>query len=99
MLDETDTSSEIATGFCSAVVDLEEGEADTSSWYAMWMAAVAVNEICVQNGRAGTAHMLGELWFHQSMLNDMLRLRRARQDVDAFVAFVVVEDVSLGVKS
>ena len=62
------------------------------------MAAVAVNEICVQNGKAGTAHMLGEPWFYQSMFDDMLRLRRARQDVDAFAAFVVVGRYFLGRK-
>ena len=90
MLGQTDLPCEIATGFCSAVIDLEEGEAGKSSWHEMWMAAVAVNEICVQNGRAGTAHTLGEPWFHQSMFDDMLRLRRAGQDVDAFAAFVVV---------
>ena len=98
MLDETDTSSEIVTGFCSAVIDLQEGEADKSSWHAMWMAAVAVNEICAQNGKAGTAHDLGEPRFHQSMFDDMLRLRRARQDVDAFAAFVVVGTYFLGHK-
>ena len=90
VLGETDTSVEIATGFCSAVIDAEDGEADKSSWHEMWMAAVAVNVICVQNGKAGTAHKLGEPWFHQSMFDDMLRLRRAGQDVNAFAAFVVV---------
>ena len=96
MLGETDPSFEIATGFCSAVIDAEEGEADYSSWHEMWMAAVAVNDICVQNGKAGTAHKLGEPWFHQSMFDDMLRLRRAGPDVDAFAACVVVGRYFLG---
>ena len=99
MLGETDTSSKIATGFCSAIIDVEDGEADKSSWHEMWMAAVAVNEICVQNGWAGTAHELGEPSFHQSLFDDVLRLRRARQDVDAFVAFIVVGRCFLGRKT
>lgn len=49
-----------ATGLCTAVIDLEEGEADISSWHEMWMAAEAVNEICIQNDKAGTAHKIGQ---------------------------------------
>ena len=98
MLGETDTVFKTATGFCSAVIDVEDGEADKSSWHEMWMAAVAVNEICVQNGQAGTAHRLGKPWFHQSWFDDALRLCRARQDFDAFVAFLVVERYILGCK-
>ena len=98
MLGHTDTSFDIATGLCSAVIDSEDGEADKSSWHEMWMAAVAVNEICVQNGEAGTAHRLGEPSFDQLMFDDMLRLRRARQNVDAFAAFIAVGIYPIGRK-
>ena len=98
MLGTTDKSDEIATGMCTAVIDFEDGEAEKSSWIEMWRATVAVNDICVQNGKAGTAHDLGEPSFHQSMFDHMLRLRRARQDVDAFAASMVVGRHFLGRK-
>lgn len=90
VLDETDTSFETATGMCTVVIDFEDGEIDKSSWLEMWRATVPVTKICVRKGKAGTAFDLGEPLFHQSMFDDMLRLPRSRQNVDAFAAFMLV---------
>lgn len=49
-----------APGTCTATIDFEEGDTDKSSWYEMWMAAVAVNEMCVTKGKAGAAFGLGK---------------------------------------
>lgn len=47
-------------GTCIATIDFEEGDTDKGSWYEMWMAAVAVNEMCVTKGKAGAALGLGK---------------------------------------
>ena len=49
---------------CLGTIDFQqEGDPtaiDLSSWYEMWAAAAAVNEMCVRYGQAGTAYGLGE---------------------------------------
>ena len=59
------------SGKCTATVDFEKGDTDRSSFYELWTAAVAVNTICVANGKAGAAFRLGE-----SILSDVSRKRR-----------------------
>lgn len=38
---------------CTATVDLIDQEADSCSWTDLWAGAVAVDRMCVQNGKAG----------------------------------------------
>ena len=49
---------------CLGTIDFQQqGDTtakDLSSWYEMWAAAVAVNEMCVRFGQGGTAYGLGE---------------------------------------
>lgn len=61
MLDSTNIPFQPASGTCTATIDFEEGDTDKASWYEMWMAAVAVNEMCVKKGKAGAAFDLGKL--------------------------------------
>lgn len=51
---------ESESGDCTSVVDLVDGDTDNSSWFEMWAAAVAVDEICVKHGKAGAAFGLGK---------------------------------------
>ena len=44
-------------------MDSVDGEPDYSTWYEMWAAAVAVNELCVTKGLAGVASRLGSSIF------------------------------------
>ena len=53
-------SAAYVLGECTAIVDFEKGDTDRSSYYEMWAAGVAVNTICVANGKAGAAFGLGE---------------------------------------
>ena len=53
-------SAASVSGKCTATVDFEKGDTDRSSFYELWAAAVAVNTICVANGKAGAAFRLGE---------------------------------------
>ena len=75
---------------CTVVIDFEEGESDRSSYVDMWMAAVAVNVMCVGKGQAGTAYGLGKSPFPSILMNDMLMLRRSGQDVEAFPRSFIV---------
>ena len=61
-------SATYVLGECTATVDFETGDTDRSSDFEMWAAAVAVNTICVANGKAGAAFGLGE-----SILSHMCR--------------------------
>ena len=45
------------------IIDSVDEEPDYSTYYDMWAAAVAVNEICVKKGLAGVASRLGESIF------------------------------------
>ena len=42
-----------STSKCTATVDLLNADRETGSWRELWAGAVAVNEICVKNGKAG----------------------------------------------
>lgn len=53
-------SAAYVPGECTAIVDFEERDTDRSSDFEFWAAAVAVNTICVANGKAGAAFGLGE---------------------------------------
>ena len=53
-------SASYVLGECTAIVGFEKGDTDRSSHFEMWAAAVAVNTICVANGKAGAALRLGE---------------------------------------
>ena len=46
---------------CVATVDFFEADTDKGSWLEIWAAAVAVNELCIVKGTAGTAFDLGNL--------------------------------------
>lgn len=61
LLDNDYLSDQTAPQTCTAIVDFAEGDTDNSSWFEMWAAAVAVDEMCVTKGKAGAAHGLGEL--------------------------------------
>ena len=37
------------------------GPVDKVSWYDIWAAVVAINGVCVRNGKTGKATSLGEL--------------------------------------
>ena len=37
-----------------------QAKGDSASWYDLWAAGVAVNEMCVRKGKLGTADNLGE---------------------------------------
>ena len=61
-------SAAYVLGECTATVDFEKGDIDRSSHFEMWAAAVAVNTICVADGKAGAAFGLGEsILSHVSM--------------------------------
>ena len=45
------------------IIDSVDEESDYSTWYDMWAAAVAVNELCIKKGLAGVALRLGESIF------------------------------------
>lgn len=47
-------------GVCTAVVDLEDDKDDTGSWLDLWAGAVAVNAMCVKDGKAGMSFGHGE---------------------------------------
>ena len=53
-------SAAYVLGECTATVDFEKGNTDRSSHFEMWAAAVAVNTICVADGKVGAAFGLGE---------------------------------------
>lgn len=38
------------------------GFIDTATWYDLWAAGIAVNEMCVRQGKLGTAKYVGEFW-------------------------------------
>ena len=44
-------------------IDSVDEEPDYSTWYNMWAAAVAVNELCIKKDLAGVALRLGESMF------------------------------------
>lgn len=53
-------SAAYVLGECTAIVDFVKGDTDRSSDFEFWAAAVAVNTICVANGKAGYAYNLGQ---------------------------------------
>ena len=44
-------------------IDSVDEEPDYSTYYELWAAAVAVNELCIKKGLAGVALRLGESIF------------------------------------
>lgn len=44
---------------CNATVDLLRDEPETSSWFDIWQAAVAVDKICVGRGYKGFSYVSG----------------------------------------
>lgn len=45
---------------CTAIFGFATGDIERSSWYEMWAAVAAINELCVKKGKAGAAFRLGE---------------------------------------
>lgn len=46
-------------GNCQFIIDSTH-EGDTSSWYELWQAMVAINGMCTRFGKLGTAYALGK---------------------------------------
>lgn len=51
-----------AGGGCTITVDTTAPE-DKASWYDIWAAAVAIDGMCVRNGRTGKSRFLGMTFF------------------------------------
>lgn len=54
----TDSSVSIP-GNCQFIIDSTLGS-DTSSWYEVWQAMVAINGMCTRYGKLGIAYALGK---------------------------------------
>ena len=44
---------------CTETINIVEGDRDQCSWLDLWRAAVAVEKLCVRNGRTGVAFRQG----------------------------------------